>query len=110
MFISKRLIIELVSVVKTVNNVNTVNYLSIIDFKDSLLLCISYFTTKITNGRKYYWRKIRKLAKICGWNNWEECTKHGLRGLCINILHNRKEINLTNKLDINYYHHVGPTS
>ena len=42
-------------------------------------------------------KKTRELAKICGWKNWEECTNHGLRALGVTILHNTKELNLTNK-------------
>ena len=34
--------------------------------------------------------KRRKLAKIWGWDNWEEYTYHGLGALGVTMLHNSK--------------------
>jgi len=65
---------------------------------------------KCVMGENTIGEKTRELAKICGWENWESCTNHGLRALGVTILHNCKEINLTNKPVLNHCRHAGPTS
>ena len=65
---------------------------------------------KSVMGENTIGEKTRELAKICGWENWQSCTNHGLRDLGVTILHNRKEINLTNKPVLTHCRHAGPTS
>ena len=65
---------------------------------DGILVPILYKTSpNNVMGQNVITEKTRELAKICGWENWEECTNHGLRAMGVTILHNSININLTNK-------------
>ena len=66
--------------------------------------------SKQCNGRNSITEKTRELVKICGCENWEECTNHGLRAMGVTILHNSNKINLTNKPVLTHSRHPSEKS
>ena len=50
------------------------------------------------------------MALINGWDDWKNCTNHGLRALGVTTLVNSKENNLTNKAVLNHTRHANATS
>ena len=50
------------------------------------------------------------MALISGWDDWKNCTNHGLRALGVTTLVSSKENNLTNKAVLNHTRHANAKS
>ena len=55
-------------------------------------------------------KQIKQLAFISGWDDWKNCTNHGLRALEVTSLVISKEKNLTNKAVLNHTRHANAKS
>ena len=55
-------------------------------------------------------KQIKQLAFISGWDDWKNCTNHGLRALGVTTMVNCKENNLPNKAVLNHTRHANATS
>ena len=55
-------------------------------------------------------KQIKQLALISDWDDWINCTNHGLRALEVTSLVISKEKNLTNKAVLNHTRHTNEKS
>ena len=55
-------------------------------------------------------KQIKQLALVSGWDDWQECTNHGLRALGVTTVVCSKDNNLPNKAVLNYSRHANEKS
>ena len=55
-------------------------------------------------------KQIKQLALISGWDDWQNCTNHGLRALGVTTTVCCKDNNLPNKAVLNHTRHANEKS
>ena len=79
--------------------------------KDGSIVPITYISSpKQRLGANMIGKQIKQLALISGWDDWKNCTNHGLRALGVTTTVNYKGNDLPNKAVLNHTRHANAKS